>query len=294
MTTFTDNPALHYAEEYADHSLCGLSLDGGDVDFTTDPDATGICPACMLAALRGPGPDPDYIDCGCPPDGPAPGEFNACGCYGQGYAHGKDKAHFEVRHLAGDNHAKDCGCEPCITARAVLRSRVYPDRASHDHCIFEAAKWAATMVFHAHGYSTGQQRVDAGIDVGGLTADCVQAAGADVGKAAGLGVAAAFRMLENLRAQADGTADAQGLDPAGRLRSWAGRYDGADGEDVPQVFHHPNREYNPNDPTPRGSLCGYIEPLGPRLGTPGMVNCPDCRMMYHNQHPANERCPVCA
>ena len=229
MTTFTDNPALHYAEEYADHSLCGLSLDGGDVDFTTDPDATGICPACMLAALRGPDPDPDYIDCGCPLDGPPPGEFNACGCYGQGYAHGKDKAHFEVRNLGGDNHARDCGCEPCITARAVLRDRVYPDRASHDHCVFEAAKWAATMVFRAHGYATGQQRVDAGIDVGALTADCVQAAGRRRGEGGRnrrrRRLPDASRTWEPRRPE---PRTRWGLTPTGRLRSWAGRYDGAE------------------------------------------------------------------
>ena len=40
--------------------------------------------------------------------------------YGQGYAEGKDKVHMEVRTIAGAGHAWDCGCEPCITARAVL------------------------------------------------------------------------------------------------------------------------------------------------------------------------------
>ena len=40
--------------------------------------------------------------------------------YGQGYADGKDKAHMEVRTIATAGHAWDCGCEPCITARAVL------------------------------------------------------------------------------------------------------------------------------------------------------------------------------
>ena len=247
MTTLTDNPALHYAEEYADHSLCGKSLDGGDVAYTRNVSNPLVvsevtCLHCLREMKRRLKAKRHRItrdlravaDHLARVEGTKMPADNETPEYGQGYAHGKDKAHFEVRHIAGANHARDCGCEPCITARAVLRGRVYPDRASHDHCIFEAAKWAATMVFHAHGYSTGQQRVDAGIDVGGLTADCVQAAGADVGKAAGLGVAAAFRMLENLRAQADGTADALGLDPTGRLRSWAGRYDGADGEDGSQ------------------------------------------------------------
>ena len=40
--------------------------------------------------------------------------------YGQGYAAGKDKAHFEIRHHLGAEHAASCGCEPCITVRAVL------------------------------------------------------------------------------------------------------------------------------------------------------------------------------
>ena len=42
------------------------------------------------------------------------------GRYADGYAAGKEKAHFELR--AGDwrSHANTCGCEPCITAKAVL------------------------------------------------------------------------------------------------------------------------------------------------------------------------------
>ena len=38
--------------------------------------------------------------------------------FGQGYAAGKDKAHFEVRNLSG--HSRGCGCEPCITTRSVI------------------------------------------------------------------------------------------------------------------------------------------------------------------------------
>ena len=44
-------------------------------------------------------------------------ERDRCPCYGEGYAAGKDKAHFEVRRL--DSHAARCGCEPCITVREV-------------------------------------------------------------------------------------------------------------------------------------------------------------------------------
>ena len=44
-----------------------------------------------------------------------------CACYVEGYAQGKDKAHFEVRGVLDAGHADDCGCEPCNTAREVLR-----------------------------------------------------------------------------------------------------------------------------------------------------------------------------
>ena len=43
--------------------------------------------------------------------------------YRHGYSHGKDKAHFEVRHHATSGHDWTvCGCEPCITVRYVLES----------------------------------------------------------------------------------------------------------------------------------------------------------------------------
>ena len=37
----------------------------------------------------------------------------------EGYAAGKDKAHFEVRNVLEASHADHCGCEPCITVRIV-------------------------------------------------------------------------------------------------------------------------------------------------------------------------------
>ena len=46
-----------------------------------------------------------------------------CACYAEGYAHGKEKAHFEVRTVLDSNHAASCGCEPCKTVREVLRHR---------------------------------------------------------------------------------------------------------------------------------------------------------------------------
>lgn len=43
--------------------------------------------------------------------------------YGEGYAAGKDKVHFEIRNLDWQTHdpiGGRCGCEPCQTVRAVL------------------------------------------------------------------------------------------------------------------------------------------------------------------------------
>ena len=39
--------------------------------------------------------------------------------YGEGYAAGKNKAHFEVRKTA--DHASGCGCEPCKTRRVIVQ-----------------------------------------------------------------------------------------------------------------------------------------------------------------------------
>ena len=50
-----------------------------------------------------------------------------CACYAEGYAHGKDKAHFEVRAVLDSNHASSCGCEPCKTVREILRRRPATD-----------------------------------------------------------------------------------------------------------------------------------------------------------------------
>ena len=45
------------------------------------------------------------------------GDAHECGCFGAGWAAGKDKAHLEIRTILERNHAGDCGCEPCITVR---------------------------------------------------------------------------------------------------------------------------------------------------------------------------------
>ena len=50
-----------------------------------------------------------------------------CACYAEGYAYGKEKAHFEVRTVPDSNHADSCGCEPCKTVREVMRRRPATD-----------------------------------------------------------------------------------------------------------------------------------------------------------------------
>ena len=62
---------------------------------------------------------------GAPPDAPCDCAGRTCGCYGEGYAAGKDKAHFEVRALAeGREHGPGCECGPCQTSRALIAALV--------------------------------------------------------------------------------------------------------------------------------------------------------------------------
>ena len=58
--------------------------------------------------------DHDYAGC----ERPACGR---CDAYGDGYSSGKASAHFEIAAvLDASDHAAGCGCQPCITIRAVL------------------------------------------------------------------------------------------------------------------------------------------------------------------------------
>ena len=68
---------------------------------------------------------------GSPPDGPMFSDSpcdcagRTCNCYGEGYADGKDKAHFEVRALAeGLEHGPGCECAPCQTSKALIAALV--------------------------------------------------------------------------------------------------------------------------------------------------------------------------
>jgi hypothetical protein len=49
------------------------------------------------------------------------------GWRGTGYAHGKDKAHVELRTWEG-SHAGDCGCELCMTVRILVDTLVRQPR----------------------------------------------------------------------------------------------------------------------------------------------------------------------
>jgi hypothetical protein len=44
----------------------------------------------------------------------------ACGCYVEGYAAGKDKAFFEIQSVPGSGHEVDCPCNPCATSRVLV------------------------------------------------------------------------------------------------------------------------------------------------------------------------------
>ena len=64
------------------------------------------CWACQTLGAADPGLQCDHGD--------------PCACYGEGYATGKGAAHLEIRTILDGGHAQGCGCEPCLTVRAVL------------------------------------------------------------------------------------------------------------------------------------------------------------------------------
>ena len=43
-----------------------------------------------------------------------------CACYAEGYAAGKQQAHWEVRNDGLGAHAAGCGCDACVSAARVL------------------------------------------------------------------------------------------------------------------------------------------------------------------------------
>ena len=98
------------------------------------------------------------------------------------------------------------------------------DDSQRSH-LWQAAYGAAcqTIYFMHDIVPTDDQRAE----IRALAEGC-EALASDVREAAGLGVAAAARWGENIKAQEAGRADAFGLDATARQRSWAGRYDGAE------------------------------------------------------------------
>lgn len=60
-----------------------------------------------------------------------------CACYAEGYAQGKDKAHFEIRTVLDSNHTASCGCEPCKTVREIVRRKLM---ASDSTVLFERSR----------------------------------------------------------------------------------------------------------------------------------------------------------
>ena len=43
-----------------------------------------------------------------------------CGCYAEGFAAGREKAHWEVRNAGLGLHDAGCGCDACMSAARVL------------------------------------------------------------------------------------------------------------------------------------------------------------------------------
>lgn len=58
---------------------------------------------------------------------PVCGYPEPCACYAEEYAHGKEKAHFEVRTVLDPSHAESSGCEPCKTVLAILKRKLAVD-----------------------------------------------------------------------------------------------------------------------------------------------------------------------
>jgi len=172
-----------------------------------------------------------------------------CGCYADGYADGKDKAHFEVRMMTADGggHAAGCGCEPCLTLTAVTAALTAAlvdsaARAALGGCGLTGGTLCGTLpdgrVCPGRGEGVTGAPADGcptaprGGDLDGLAAGVLEAVARLDGYRAivdahGIASAARLRWAEHALARLDGRADVFGLDPDARRDSWAGRYDGS-------------------------------------------------------------------
>ena len=52
-----------------------------------------------------------------------------CACFATGWTAGKIKAHFETREMTAGHAVATCGCDPCVTARAVLEREAHREPA---------------------------------------------------------------------------------------------------------------------------------------------------------------------
>lgn len=124
----------------------------------------------------------------------------------------------------------------CATAAEAAHSAIDAAHAAAALDTAAAARAAAygasvQAVYQAIGIPDGDQRQQLHDMADAIASDrsVRKAATPDeaIRVAAGLGVAAGLRIAKNWTAQAIGTADAFGLDPDDRFRSWEGRYEGA-------------------------------------------------------------------
>ena len=56
----------------------------------------------------------------------------ACDCYDEGYAQGKEKAYFEMNNFDWTQHAKGCGCEACTAFGKVIVRKLESMATSED------------------------------------------------------------------------------------------------------------------------------------------------------------------
>lgn len=114
----------------------------------------------------------------------------------------------------------------CPVCAGYARADAEAAAAPNQRQAYDVAYWAARMVLYElapHRPTEERTEVARGLaDDVAADANCR----ADLGRAAGTAVSAAFRTVANWQAQQAGTADALGLDATRRRLSWSGRYDG--------------------------------------------------------------------
>ena len=110
---------------------------------------------------------------------------------------------------------------------AIAAAAIQPHSGDTGEPAFDAAYGAARQALRQAGREINDARGETLRAMAAQIARESATSAAPVTLAAGLGVAAGLRLAEHWRAQDNGTADAFGMDPTARLRSWAGFHDGA-------------------------------------------------------------------